>query len=319
MSFRETDCVQCPKTPPPCPTCAEDEYCIQTPLDCHSCPSRLCVKKNRTDKDSNKDKGANLGGIVGGVVAAVVVGVLLLLVLYYFKFWRHRKRGRSSSNISIDIDDEKILKQVIANGSHDGTYIENNNDIYQARNRSSAATVMTRASNVLPVAYIPGVTAVGKKTSRRRLFNNGDIRSHITLGSSILGGDDDDIDEGSEIASYIADRNSTADKPPALTTAIRGKAKLVQITEEDEDNRNAGAGKTGAGRSLPGDDSLIRTIYSPSISNPIELDIISDHIEIDSEENQKTDTKGSSDAASSNTDDEGSFILDVEVAEPIKR
>ncbi|GMM58411.1 Opy2 protein [Maudiozyma humilis] len=134
------------------------------------------------------------------------------------------------------------------------------------------------ASNVLPVAYIPGVTNAGGSSTlgsgsgtatargngsvssaantRRtptslnsaatRLNIAGDTGSHITLGSSILGGLDDAWDAASERGSV----GGTLDSAPLdstlggtlgtvriglgnnLTTAIKARAKLVQIHEE---------------------------------------------------------------------------------------
>ena len=79
--------------------------------------------------------------------------------------------------------------------------------------QSSASTIRTNSSNVLPIAYIPGVTSSSNARSHRpnngnnSRFNHnfgngsgsnlnivGDTGSHITLGSSILGGLDEDFD-----------------------------------------------------------------------------------------------------------------------------
>lgn len=141
------------------------------------------------------------------------------------------------------------------------------------------------ASNVLPVAYIPGVTNAGgtgtlgsgsgtatargngsvssAANTRRtptslnsaatRLNIAGDTGSHITLGSSILGGLDDAWDAASERGSERESEHSDALGADGtaldstlggtlgtvriglgnnLTTAIKARAKLVQIHEE---------------------------------------------------------------------------------------
>lgn len=120
--------------------------------------------------------------------------------------------------------------------------------------RNSTVTIQTRASNLLPIAYIPGVTngsgtvsGSGSGGLSSRLFrglntshlnNTGDIRSHITLGSSILGGiDDEEEQEEEELKNEktmkhasVSSNNKSVEN---LTTAIRAKPKLVQIAEED--------------------------------------------------------------------------------------
>lgn len=130
------------------------------------------------------------------------------------------------------------------------------------RNRSSAATVQTStASNIIPVAYIPGVTTnLTKKNLRkgqgrgsRRFYQDSDRKSHITLGSSILGGDEDDDDElqqnlqdlnEEESGSFAGNNNNGAGATNNMTTAIRARPKLVQIDEtaEEDEDENANHG-----------------------------------------------------------------------------
>lgn len=124
-----------------------------------------------------------------------------------------------------------------------------NHSLFVAGDRmSTASTVRTGASNILPIGYIPGVTSGGGTVNSSNHKNHlnivGDIRSHITLGSSILDGgslfgdDNTETHDASAIQRPAVDRRT---KPvdsmttPSLTTAIKGsKPKLVQINEEDE-------------------------------------------------------------------------------------
>lgn len=74
------------------------------------------------------------------------------------------------------------------------------------------------------------------------------MRSHITLGSSILGGIEDDDDQST---THEADRRAADNySQENLTTAIRAKPKLVQIQEQEEDEH----GDTGYQHSSPTDD-----------------------------------------------------------------
>ena len=126
---------------------------------------------------------------------------------------------------------------------------------------SSASTVRTGASNILPIGYIPGVTNTSTMNSgmvkndnpsksihsKRNLstYNNhlniiGDIRSHITLGSSILEEVSEDMEDNA--STHIKNTHSFLDTSEiikestgsSLTTAIKGKPKLVHINESKE-------------------------------------------------------------------------------------
>lgn len=119
----------------------------------------------------------------------------------------------------------------------------NNNALSVVGDRSStASTVRTGASNILPIGYIPGVTSASNTNNKNNHLNIvGDIRSHITLSSSILDGGYDDEEEESEQGSKHSEqvrlsrerRNNNKSKE-YLTTAIKGKPKLVQINEDEE-------------------------------------------------------------------------------------
>lgn len=127
---------------------------------------------------------------------------------------------------------------------------------------SMASTIRTGYSNVLPIGYIPGVTSStnintmssnkshSQNGSRRIRPNHhlnipGDIRSHITIGSSILEGmyedeyteDNVDNESGNRMNIPIIDR-STKPIDSMTTTAIKGRPKLVQINEEVKADNN---------------------------------------------------------------------------------
>lgn len=111
-------------------------------------------------------------------------------------------------------------------------------------------TVHTKASsNILPIAYIPGVTITqGRTTHGRSNMNQDDIRSHITLGSSILGSEDNFDLESLPIQMMQPSMNSASQT--SLTTAIRAKPKLVTINREDEENEQVQ--KTVTNEEVPG-------------------------------------------------------------------
>ncbi|CEP61579.1 Opy2p LALA0_S03e06040g [Lachancea lanzarotensis] len=246
-------CVTCTSTPP-CPVCAEDEQCAISLQRCDQCAQTYCTKKNgalssgsssssvasstaTTGSNSKSSDSGKIGGIVGGVIGGVGLIVVLLLLYLYLKYWRKNR----TRNKEVLVAHEQFDTDFDGGRGPSGNTQETGS-LYQPRNRSSAATQMTKASNILPIAYIPGVTAGGRSQSKlpplpRHLLRNGDTRSHITLGSSILGDDDNDL-EADGLASTPKEgvnEDSSGGSRDALTTAIRARPKLVQINEEEDE------------------------------------------------------------------------------------
>lgn len=102
----------------------------------------------------------------------------------------------------------------------------------------SSNTIHTKASsNILPIAYIPGVTINQGRLARFGATAQDDTRSHITLGSSILEDQESSIQQPQQLPS-----RSLSASPPQLqpqlqsqpldspTTAIRARPKLVSLS-----------------------------------------------------------------------------------------
>lgn len=290
-----------------CPTCAEDEYCVLTALTCDSCPSTYCAKNSGTTlSNSTSTSTSSLSSgyhktvsiVVGSVVAGVAVIFVLVLMLLYKKVWKPRRdaerrdvsdqrlKNLLANNFDLDMeadfeeeDEEDIDDLLFSDEESDGNILMGDEvhemhdsvstyqgkessygmpggppGILQPGNRSSSSTIFTRASNILPIAYIPGVTSTdpNKHLNSANLFKNhplntvGDVRSHITLGSSIFDGierdDDDDEERGNKgktagnaySTSTVRKHNKEKDNREQLTTAIRAQPRLVHINEEEE-------------------------------------------------------------------------------------
>ncbi|CCD22660.1 Opy2p NDAI_0A05050 [Naumovozyma dairenensis CBS 421] len=272
-------CVMTLLTCTACPT----TYCTKK-------ESSISVTNGTTNStvSSGNDSGTNgkvVGGVVGGVIGGVALIVILVLLFLYKRYWEPRWRenkrktfageeGTETNYDQFDIDyaddddddddddeddagDEEVNKEDAMKSS---VHSNNNMNISSQMipptlnikgNRSSTSTTNSKASNLLPIAYIPGVTSAGITKPPALLNNNlnivGDKRSHITLGSSILGEDDEEegivYTEGDEIKMIPKDNNNimkkdTVDRKTSnnnLTTAIRARPKLVQIVEENEE------------------------------------------------------------------------------------
>ena len=138
-------CAVCPPEPPPCPVCASNEVCSLFGGGCETCPTTRCEPVNGSSRSSGG--GSNPAGpIAGGVIGGIVVICILTYLVWRFCIRKRRQEY-----------DEKVWRA--------SDYETAGGDFQSARSRASmhsvrsiASTVLTRASNVIQIAYIPGVT-----------------------------------------------------------------------------------------------------------------------------------------------------------------
>ncbi|KAK9489918.1 hypothetical protein V1508DRAFT_426571 [Lipomyces doorenjongii] len=171
------NCISCPSSLPSCPTCAADEQCQLTLQTCSSCPTTSCVKNysagsstspaSTTSTSMSSHSSSPLAGIVGGTVGGFVFMCAIVAIIFFF-FRRRRVRflgaaGRTPEE-SVDGDEKASHgpdsdtrpRSVATSGQYQY------GDISDARQSmhtvaSIASSAITRASNIIPIAYIPGV------------------------------------------------------------------------------------------------------------------------------------------------------------------
>lgn len=137
-------CVQCPPGTPSCPTCPAGQTCSLKAESCTQCASTECINigdlPGQTPPPSKP-----IGAIVGGVVAGIAFVVIVIYLL-----WRFRIRPRQKLE-----DQQKWTDQGVEKRDQSGLH---RSARQSARSlHSIASTVQTRASNVIQIAYIPGV------------------------------------------------------------------------------------------------------------------------------------------------------------------
>jgi protein OPY2 len=135
-------CVNCPNETPSCPpSCGSDESCQLISASCDVCQHTICAKNGalpgqlKNEESSSSPTGPIAGGVVGGVVVLALIGFLI---------WWFILRPKKTSTQSWP--DEK--RSTMRAGDRRSTHSQ----------RSVASTVWSRASNVIQIAYIPGVT-----------------------------------------------------------------------------------------------------------------------------------------------------------------
>lgn len=202
-------CVDCPEFNSTCPACDPDEQCQMVLQTCDACASYICAKTPSSGSSSSSPSGSaaapqkssNTGAIAGGVVAGLVV----LIAAIMFLLWRFYYKPRKAARLQQALDAEK-------NGT--GQFRSSTETL-----TSLAPSNVVRNSNIIPIAYIPGVTTRGAPSSH-------------TDRSSI------DTD------SY---RGSTAIISSAMMTAITARPNLVAISRsEDGATPTATAGTTAS-------------------------------------------------------------------------
>jgi protein OPY2 len=134
-----------------CPeNCEKGWHCeFVYPMNCREfCPRAICKQGEELTEAPQSGASTNVGGIAGGVV-----GGLAVIAAITYLVWRYCIRAR---------------RQAIALPTYDATEksTQDSESFTERRdNRASthtvgsmASTVLTRASNIIQIAYIPGVT-----------------------------------------------------------------------------------------------------------------------------------------------------------------
>lgn len=141
-------CVQCPPETPTCPTCPGDQICVLVPQGCHTCAHMNCITNPNPAPTSS---GPNVGAIAGGVVGGVAFVAFVVFLVYWF--WIKKRREEQDAELEEEWQQDDIASQKRT------TRFTSIHDAASTRTRGSLAnSILSRASNIIQIAYIPGVT-----------------------------------------------------------------------------------------------------------------------------------------------------------------
>lgn len=143
-------CVQCEKTQLSCDgkVCPGDQVCVQTTQTCDACAQVTCARDPMAPPSASSKP--NVGAIAGGVIGGVAVIAILTFVV-----WKYCLKGKRRPYSEADFQEMDMQEQ------------EKREDDFASRRSARASThtvasmassVLTRASNIIQIAYIPGVT-----------------------------------------------------------------------------------------------------------------------------------------------------------------
>ncbi|TKA30646.1 hypothetical protein B0A50_02366 [Salinomyces thailandicus] len=145
-------CVQCPGTQPSCPSCKPAEICSLVPQDCNTCAHMTCIKDPSAAPSS---PGPNVGAIAGGVIGGVAV--VAVVVFFIWRFWIKKRREQQDLDAEEWEEEEEGTEQ--KSGPEQHRFTAMHTDAVSTRTRGSLAnSILSRASNIIQIAYIPGVT-----------------------------------------------------------------------------------------------------------------------------------------------------------------
>jgi hypothetical protein len=146
----EKRCVECEKAELTCNgvVCPSNQVCVQTTKTCDQCAQVICAvdPMARNDAPAKPNAGAIAGGVVGGVA---VIAILTFVV------WKYCLKGKRRPYTEADLQEMDMQEQ-------EKTEVD-----FASRRSARASThtvasvassVLTRASNIIQIAYIPGVT-----------------------------------------------------------------------------------------------------------------------------------------------------------------
>lgn len=228
---------------PACPDCPSDQICSLVPPTCDECQHTVCVASSAapstiSSSTTTNSSGPNVGAIAGGVIGGVAVIVAITYCVWRFCI-KTKRQQYEQENWAEDPEETLPAEKDFAmrRDARASTHTVG----------SIASTVLTRASNIIQIAYIPGVTnrsapstpgllvppvppipiaLSGASTPRyeqEHFFMPGDLRDSTYSGIS-----DRTSYARTSVASTIYGKNAIVSPVPAQTV-IRGKPALVSV------------------------------------------------------------------------------------------
>ncbi|KAJ6034046.1 hypothetical protein N7444_011817 [Penicillium canescens] len=231
-------CVPCGNSSPTCPSCPDGSICTMTTQTCEQCATTKCISTG-TGGSQPSSGGSDSGAIAGGVIGGVAAIALIVFLVWWFVIRKKRQERQEA---------------------------EKNNEFSAARSerQSIASTVLTRASNVIQIAYIPGVTnrsppetpaslvppvpPLPGATPDQHFFMPGDLRD--SSWTTTTGHQSISPTLRSSVATTIYRNDAIVSAVPAQQIQ-RSRAAVVSIHNG------------GAGGNTPGEDSPVAVTVTP--------------------------------------------------------
>lgn len=238
LTFRS--CVTC-DTEPVC-NCNSNESCVESSRTCTQCPTTTCVPIASTSTSSSTSSGgSNAGAIAGGVIGGLACIALATFLVWWFVIRKRRQMQAAAEPATGSVRHERSRSM-----------------------QSIASTVLTRASNVIQIAYIPGVTNRDPDTP-------GTLVPPVPAIPSEHAGDQylfTPRDLRDSRYTTMTDRRSIATslaRSSVATTIYRNDAIVSPIPAQQIRAAKAAVVSVKTGNSTPSDSLSLRTIDAPAV------------------------------------------------------
>ncbi|ATY60636.1 Membrane anchor Opy2 [Cordyceps militaris] len=230
LLVRQDNCVGCNSGEKLiCPSCPSGQSCGFTTQSCTECPKAFC----RSDGSSDAGNGGGSTGATkahdgpsAGPIAGGVVGAIIVIAVVTYLVWRFLIKPKRASRL------DHRATSIYEADSTPAQGVEKNGQAGLGRRASThtvhsiASTVLTRASNIIQIAYIPGVTNRATPTSPDHFFVPGNLRDSTYSGFSATT-DRTSYAPRSSIASTIYGRQ--AEVQTASHAGMRAKPTVVSV------------------------------------------------------------------------------------------
>jgi len=147
-------CKKCATEAPSCAAlnCGDGTICVQTPPSCDDCASVDCLADPAL-AGAPKGGKTNVGAIAGGVIGGVILVAVLVFLIWKFCLKGKRQQYQEGDWQEVDLSlEEKVHHQ-------ESDFVSRRSARASTHTVASmASSVLTRASNIIQIAYIPGVT-----------------------------------------------------------------------------------------------------------------------------------------------------------------
>lgn len=147
-------CLKCPDTNPVCGSCPSGQTCSLILSSCNACAYTTCIAEQSIapsgqSSSQSKNQQSAAGPIAGGVVGGIIVIVLIVYFVWRFCIKKRRQEFDEAAWPDETSGIEKGVDQFSLRRDHRAS---------THTVASVASSAFTRASNVIQIAYIPGVT-----------------------------------------------------------------------------------------------------------------------------------------------------------------
>lgn len=163
LNRRDGECVKCDDTSKlKCPSCPSGESCQYTvPTNCSQCPRSFCAKDDTPAAGSGGSDTGSSGPSAGPIAGGVIGGIVAIAIITYL-IWRFVIKPKRAAN-----PHQSVYETTTSASRHaekdDASGMTRRSSTHTVH--SIASTVLTRASNIIQIAYIPGVTNRATPTS----------------------------------------------------------------------------------------------------------------------------------------------------------